>query len=157
MRCGLAAGWVLGLSVVSFGMTPAVAQDTATVNARLDALFGEHEAYREFLVRLQELIARDERREVAALVSYPLTTGRAGRRHLIRTPEQFVSQYGTLLPAATRAVVREQTYDKLFANDRGVMIGAGEIWFSAVCSDSACANRSMRIVAINPPPAGAKP
>ena len=48
------------------------------------------------------------------------------------------------------AAIKRQTYASLFANDRGVMIGDGEVWFSAVCRDAACKDAPIRIIAINP-------
>jgi hypothetical protein len=149
--------WALGLVSWQWATAPAAAQDAAAVDARLDALFGEHEPYHEFLTRLQRAVAQDARREVAALVSYPLVTRFGGQPHIIRTPAQFVSDYTMLLPPATLAVIRAQAYETLFANDRGVMIGSGEVWFSAVCGDGACAARGVRITAINPPSTGESP
>jgi hypothetical protein len=153
----MACVWALGL-VSSIGCdAPAAAQDAATVDARLDTLFGEHQPYRAFLARLQRAVAADARREVAELVSYPLAARLGGHQHIIRTPRQFVAEYSELLPPQTLTAIRTQAYDSLFANDRGVMIGAGEVWFSAVCSDKACAARAVRIIAVNPPVAGEPP
>lgn len=50
----------------------------------------------------------------------------------------------TLLSLAPAA----QTYATLFARERGMMIGAGELWFGGTCSDPAC--QQPWIIAINP-------
>jgi hypothetical protein len=40
----------------------------------------------------------------------------------------------------------------MFANWHGMMIGRGEVWFSALCDEGgaeSCKNRRIRIVSIN--------
>jgi hypothetical protein len=129
----------------------ASAQNAEVVDARLDTLFGAHQPYRDFLERLKAATSSDAREEVSRLVSYPLVTHIAGHKVTIRTPAQFLSHYSLLLPEATLAAVRLQTYADLFANAQGVMIGSGQIWFSGICQDRGCSSRVVRITAINPP------
>ena len=47
--------------------------------------------------------ARDERDQVAALVSYPLRTRLKGKSLRLTTPAQFLGHYDELLPPKTRA------------------------------------------------------
>lgn len=82
---------------------PAVAANSPEVEARLDRLFGVHEPYRIFLQDLQSAVARDERDQVAALVSYPLRTRLKGKSLRLTTPAQFLGHYDELLPPKTRA------------------------------------------------------
>jgi hypothetical protein len=46
--------------------------------------------------------------------------------------------------------IERQTYGTLFANDQGVMIGDGQVWFGAVCDETSCAEPRIRIIALNP-------
>ena len=136
---------------------PATAGSTASeptaaaVDARLDLLFGGHDAYRSFLQDLQVAVAGNMREQVAGMVSYPLSTKLQGRAVRIRTPRQFLSHYEALLPPQTRRLLAQQSYRGLFANSAGVMLGSGELWFSGVCQDQACDSRAIKITALNPP------
>jgi|HubBroStandDraft_1064217.scaffolds.fasta_scaffold02351_4 hypothetical protein len=143
--------WSSLLAVLMLVSAPLAAQDPGSIDARLDILFGEHDSYRRFLTDLQQAVAKDARSEVAAMVAYPLTTHIAGKKIILQTPAEFLQHYDQLLPAKALAVIRAQTYPALFANAQGVMIGAGEVWFSGVCADSTCGSRTVRITAINPP------
>lgn len=143
-------GGCLALGLVLTGGA-ASAQNATAVDARLDTLFGAHQPYRDFLTRLQAAINADSHDEVARLISYPLVTHISGHKVSIRTPAQFLRHYSLLLPEATLAAVRMQTYGALFANAQHVMIGSGQIWFSGICQDSACTSRAVRVTAINPP------
>jgi hypothetical protein len=120
------------------------------IDARLDLLFGEHDPYRTFLRELQAAVAADQRTQVAAMVSYPLSAKIDGHRIRIRSTRQFLSHYEELLPQTTRALIAAQSYEELFVNSQGVMIGRGQVWFSGVCSDELCSKRTIRIIALNP-------
>jgi hypothetical protein len=142
--------WVLSASL-ALAVGVAAAGDAAAVDGRLDTLFGEHRPYREFLADLQHAVAEGPRERVARLVSYPLRTTVAGRRLTLSSAREFLAHYDKVLPPASITAIRDQLYGELFANANGVMIGSGEVWFSAVCSDEQCHTRPIRIVALNPP------
>jgi hypothetical protein len=121
------------------------------VDSRLDLLFGEHGPYRTFLGALQAAVAADDRRQVAAMIGYPLKTRLHGQVVHIRTTQQFLGHYEELLPPATRAAIAAQSYQALFVNSQGVMIGSGQLWFSGVCNDQLCSRRTIKVIALNPP------
>ena len=58
-------------------------------------------------------------------------------------------EYDRILAAQVVAAIEAQTYATLFGRDQGVMIGSGEVWFSGICSDTACQLPTVRIIAIN--------
>ncbi len=120
------------------------------IDARLDLLFGEHDPYRAFLRDLQAAVAADQRSRVAAMVSYPLKARIHGHVVRIGTTQQFFGHYDELLPQATRAQIAAQSYEGLFVNSQGVMIGSGQLWFSGVCGDELCSRRTIKIIAFNP-------
>ena len=120
------------------------------VSVRLDTLFGSHESLEQFLASLQEDCADKRWPAIAAKIAYPLKTRIAGHSINIRNPSEFIAHSEDLLTPKVLAAIERQTYASLFANDRGVMIGDGEVWFSAVCKDADCKNAPVKIIAINP-------
>ena len=136
------------LAMVSGGV--AVAQTDQATSARLDALFGEHEPYQKFLTALKAAVSADDKEAVAAMIAYPLETTIAGEQVTLESAGSFVQRYDRLFTPAVVADVERQTYATLFAAAEGVMIDDGEIWFSGVCSDQACSEATIRIIAVNP-------
>jgi hypothetical protein len=137
-----------GVALAVLGPDPAPAQSDEATSARLEALFGDHEAYREFLIALQAAVAAGDRAAVAAMVAYPLQTTIAGEP-TIGSAAGFLRHYDRLLTPAVVAAIERQTYASLFANAEGVMIGDGEIWFSGTCPDTACTEVRVKVIAIN--------
>jgi hypothetical protein len=151
LYCGaLICAFVLAKPAVLHAAVEVEPADRAAINSRLDALFGSHLPYDKFLQTLKECTAAHDWRALAALVAYPIRIKIAGERRRISSPEQFLQHANTLLSARVIAAIREQQYVTLFANDRGVMIGDGEIWFSGICGDTRCVDRTIKITAINP-------
>jgi hypothetical protein len=142
------AATLLLLSVAQ--ATPPLAAGAGGTDARLDLLFGEHDPYRAFLRALQTAVAADDRKQVAAMVSYPLRAKLHGHALSIHTTQQFLSHYDELLPRATRTLIAAQTYEALFVNAQGVMIGSGQVWFSGVCNDELCSRRPIKVIGFNP-------
>jgi hypothetical protein len=120
------------------------------LNQRLDVLFGEHEPYREFLRDLQGAVAANARQQVAAMVSYPLRTRIRDQIVRLGDAQQFLAHYAEILTPKTVEAISRQSYQGLFANSRGVMIGTGQVWFSGICLDASCRVRTIRIIAFNP-------
>jgi len=141
----------LCIALAMAAAAPGPARSDEATSARLDALFGAHEPYESFLARLQEAVAAEDRRSVAAMIAYPLETRVAGEPATLAAPEDVVRRYDQLFMAPVVAAIARQTYATLFATAEGVMVGDGEIWFSGVCGDEACADVAVRIIAINPP------
>jgi hypothetical protein len=144
------------LLIVIAVMPPGVAQPADTspgppdIDARLDTLFGSHDSVRRFLMSLKQNSANKRWPDIALMVAYPIKVRIAGHLVRIRNSAEFISHSEDLLTPKVLAAIKRQTYASLFANDRGVMIGDGEVWFSAVCRDAACKDAPIRIIAINP-------
>jgi hypothetical protein len=145
---------LLAAAILLAGGAPAASPEpppgNGGIDARLDLLFGEHDPYRTFLQVLQAAVAGDDRRQVAAMVSYPLKPRIHGQVVRLRSVQQFLRHYDALLPPTTRAALATQSYETLFVNSQGVMIGNGELWFSGVCNDQRCSRRTIRLIAFNP-------
>lgn len=104
-----------------------------------------------FLTKLQAAVAGNDARSVAAMTQFPLTVnGRPGARDSAR----FVQGFDVIFNDRVRSAVLHARVENLFASYRGLMIGSGQVWISAVCAGSAgaipCAGkRTIAIIAIN--------
>ena len=137
------------LSLVSASL-PAFAQSDAETSKTLDTLFGDHVAYQDFLTALQKAVADADKPVVAEMVSYPLRTKVSGKETTLKDVKDFIALYDAIVTAKIAAAIKDQTYARLFANSEGVMIGSGEVWFSGICSDTACTKQFVKIIAFNP-------
>ncbi|WP_026872945.1 hypothetical protein [Inquilinus limosus] len=135
------------LSVGSPG--PAGAQSVAEVNSTLDSLFGDHKPYERFFTELKKAIAESDKETVASMVDYPFQARINGKAVKLRDKEHFVADYDQIITPKVKNAVAKQTYETLFANWQGVMIGDGVVWFSGICNDATCNKSEVRIIAIN--------
>lgn len=108
------------------------AQTKAEVDASLDGLFGAHQPYVTFFDALKKAVAADDKAAVAAMVDYPFQARINGKSVKLRDTAHFVADYDKIVTAKIKTAVAKQTYETLFANWQGVMIGDGEVWFSGV-------------------------
>jgi hypothetical protein len=148
MRAGffvLLAAWLMSGSHATLA-----GESAEDVDQRLDVLFGEHEPYRAFLRDLQRAVAANARQQVAAMISYPLRIRIRDQVVQLGDAQQFLAHYEELLTPKTLEAISRQSYQGLFANSRGVMVGTGEVWFSGICQDAGCRVRAIRIIAFNP-------
>ncbi|MGK9236217.1 hypothetical protein KXS07_30640 [Inquilinus limosus] len=135
------------LSVGSAGS--AGAQSAAEVNANLDSLFGDHKPYEQFFTKLKKAVAESDKETVASMIDYPFQARINGKAAKVRDQEHFVADYDQIVTPKVKNAVAKQTYETLFANWQGVMIGDGEVWFSGICNDAKCNKSTVRITAIN--------
>jgi hypothetical protein len=97
----------------------------------------------QFLARLKQAMAADDRPAVAAMVNYPLTVyGSGGGSVTYRDPAVLRARYAAVFTPEVKAAVAVAKPDNLFARDQGVMIGNGEIWMNEV-------HGSMKIITVN--------
>ena len=97
----------------------------------------------QFLARLKQAIATDNRAAVAAMVNYPLTVYASGGASVTyRDAAALRARYAQVFTPEVRAAVAAAKADDLFARDQGVMIGNGEIWMNEV-------QGSMKIITVN--------
>jgi len=125
----------------------------AAASGRLDNSGLSEPAVREFLATLQDAVKRNDAAAVAALVEYPVRINRRQGRSHIGNPRAFASRYYEIFDHRVRSIVLRQRFEDLFSNSRGIMLGAGEVWFSGICDATsaygACDNPRIRIIAIN--------
>lgn len=138
---------VVCLSVGSAG--PAGAQSAAEVNSNLDSLFGDHKPYEQFFTKLKKAVVDGDKDTVASMIDYPFQARIEGKAVKIRDEKHFVADYDQIVTSKVKDAVAKQTYETLFANWQGVMIGNGELWFNGICSDNSCKQQTVKIIAIN--------
>lgn len=126
------------------GAPAAGAQTAADMNGTLDTLFGGHAPYVAFFDALKKAVAADDRKGVAAMVSYPFRARINGKAIKLNDADHFVADYDKIVTAKVKEALARQTYATLFANWQGVSIGDGEVWFSGVG-----ASQAIKITAIN--------
>ncbi|WP_443747146.1 hypothetical protein [Asticcacaulis solisilvae] len=97
-----------------------------------------------FLNLLRTRLRADDAPGVAALVRYPISASERGHTVKITTRTKFIRHYHAIFTERFKQVVYTQPDHCMFANDQGVMIGNGEIWFDAD------RHGRYRILTINP-------
>lgn len=129
---------------------PAPTPTAPSTDATLDALFGSHEEYKTFLADLQKAAAADDKKAVTAMVAYPFTTKVAGKDTEFKDAKALTAAYDDVFTPATLLAIKNQTYETLFANQQGVMIGSGQVWFAQIMSDDPEPKpEGVKIIAIN--------
>lgn len=137
-------GTTIALLAVLMAPLPAVAETATGMNATLDSLFGEHARYHTFFDALKKAVSEGDKAAVAAMVDYPFQARIGGKSVKIRDAAHFVADYDKVVTAKVKSALHAQSYDSLFANWQGVMVGDGEIWFSGVGDAN-----EIKITAIN--------
>ncbi|EXL03629.1 hypothetical protein [Aquamicrobium defluvii] len=125
---GIAAATLVALAAP----LPVLANPVNEMNSTLDTLFGDHARYRTFFDNLKKAVAAGDKATVAAMIDYPFQARIGGKSLKIRDTAHFVADYDQIITAKVKHAVQGQTYETLFANWQGVMVGDGEIWFSGV-------------------------
>jgi hypothetical protein len=97
----------------------------------------------QFLARLKQAVAADDRATVTAMVNYPLTVYSSGGRPMTyRDTAALSANYARVFTPEVKATIAAAKADNLFARDQGVMIGNGEIWMNEI-------HGSMKIITVN--------
>jgi hypothetical protein len=106
---------------------------------------------RAFLSRLQTAVRSGDRRSILRLIAFPLRVNGLSGVRFYRDEKSVERDFDQIFtPKVTRAIL-DQRPDRLFTRDQGVMIGDGEVWFSASCTDTECSTTGpVRITSINP-------
>jgi hypothetical protein len=97
----------------------------------------------QFVARLKQAVAADDRAAVAAMVNYPLTVNAAGGRSMTyRNAAALSANYARVFTPEVKAAIAAAKANDLFSRDQGVMIGNGEIWMNEL-------HGAMKIVTVN--------
>jgi hypothetical protein len=97
----------------------------------------------EFVVRLKQAMAADDRTAIAGMVNYPLrVNSAAGRPRFYRNAAALRANYARVFTPEIKEAIAAAKPADLFARDQGVMIGNGEIWMNEI-------GGSMKIITVN--------
>ena len=97
----------------------------------------------QFVARLKQAVAADDRAAIAGMVRYPLrVNSAAGRPTFYRNAAALSANYTQVFTPGVKAAVAAARPDDLFARDQGVMIGNGEIWINET-------GGAMKIITVN--------
>lgn len=100
-----------------------------------------------FLKSLQSAVALGNRTKVATLVHYPLKVWLDGEETAITNESELQARYSRIFDADVRKAISEARVDTLFANQQGVMLDSGRVWFRPLPERK----NALKIVAINDP------
>lgn len=101
-----------------------------------------------FLTHLKQAVASGNKQAVSKLIAYPISVSLQGKKREITSREEFEAHYAEIVTDKVAKAVQNQSYEGLSANSKGVMIGSGELWFSATKGPSGKFDQ-YRVIAIN--------
>ncbi len=103
---------------------------------------------RGFLTQLKQALASGNKQAVSKLIAYPISVSLQGKKRKITSREEFEAHYAEIVTENVAKAVQNQSYEHLSANSKGVMIGSGELWFSATKGQSGKFDQ-YRVIGIN--------
>ena len=89
----------------------------------------DYAAFKQQFLAFQEAAARGDKESVAAFALYPIRVNVGKVAVNVADQTAFIEQYDRIMTEPVRKALADQDADSLFANDKGVMVGRGEIWF----------------------------
>ena len=98
-----------------------------------------------------ELVSRVEPGEAAAKAGIKqgdIITKVDGKDETYENAAALTKAYDDVFTPGILVAIKSQTYETLFANDMGVMIGNGQVWFSEVGEGE---EKAVKIIGINQP------
>ena len=104
-----------------------------------------------FLLEIQDSLRTDDKEKLASLVYYPITISRfeGENNKEIQNAEEFIANYEKIVTPEWKDIILAQEPARLFTNWQGVRVSRGELWFTAICTDSSCQDSKLYIVTIN--------
>jgi hypothetical protein len=139
------------LALVLLTLCPAfvLGQKTTTATDQsIDTLLGDHVKFQHLMTALQQDVAAHDAAAVAILVHYPFTATIDGKDVTLQIPMDFTHNYDNIITPAIAEVIKNQRYEDLFVNYKGVMFGSGELWIGAICRDKSCAQSDLKVITI---------
>jgi hypothetical protein len=105
----------------------------------------------DFLLEIQDSLRTADKAKLASLVYYPITISRfeGDNDKEIQNAEEFIANYEKIVTPEWKVIILSQEPARLFTNWQGVMVHRGELWFTAICTDTSCQESELYIVTIN--------
>jgi len=108
---------------------PASSQNSSQGNPLEVAGVTDYAAFKKQFLTFQDAVARNDREQAATFALYPIRVNVGKVAVNVADKEAFVKQYDRILTEDVRKALAAQDVNTLFANDKGIMVGNGEIWF----------------------------
>jgi hypothetical protein len=124
----------------------------AAVDQAIDEALGDHRQYRAVIEGFQQAVAAHDADAAAELVDYPISVTIDGGEVTLNDANAFARRYDEFMTPAITTAITSQKYEELFVNYKGVMFGDGQVWVNGICSDTACNEFDVRVVAIQSGP-----
>jgi hypothetical protein len=80
-------------------------------------------------LRFWQAVNQGDKATVASLIDYPIRLSVAGNMVAIHSAPELLKQYDAVFTPAYRKAIAADFPLNMFANDRGISLGAGEVWF----------------------------
>jgi len=126
----------------------AAAPAAGQARTRIERLLGDADSYERVFKALQQGVASDDRAAVAALMRYPVRVETAAGKRDIADATAFQRDYAQIITPPVAQAIAAQSFDTVFANQQGVMIGSGQVWLNGTCVDKACSRSDVKVVTI---------
>ena len=134
-----------------FGAVEAYPEEKSA-SGRFEAAGLKEAEVRDFFRVLREGVLNRRKDEVARLVEFPLRVNDCKRTLSIQRKD-FKRRFSWVFGGQVFKAVKEAKFETLSANYQGVMIGAGEVWFSGICegppAKGDCSKYRIRVTAVN--------
>lgn len=96
-----------------------------------------------FAKNIKLYITSDKKKELAEMIQYPINVTIRDMKKTINSPEEFIQSYDDIITADFKDKIGKSYTRYLFSNDKGIMMGNGEIWIHSLN------DKGLRIFAIN--------
>lgn len=97
-----------------------------------------------FFHRVQTALRNNNRRQIAAMVNYPLQTTLGRERTRIRSRDELLAHFDQIFNPEVRCAVLATTDKDVWGNDQGFMVGNGAIWFDAILPNTPSPNPNAK-------------
>lgn len=115
---------------------------------RIESLLGDADAYQAVFNDLQRSVAAKDVDAVAALMRYPLLVHVGGKKRQVADAATFKREYQQIITPDIAKAIAAQTFDGLFVNWEGAMIGKGQVWIGGKCLDKACTRSEVKVITV---------
>lgn len=122
------AAWVAPIDSASANVKVTTASSSQPNNPYKVAGIDDPAAFHAFFFKLQQAVAKNDKKAVASMMSYPLNVNTNGKKYKFRTPARFIAKYDSILTPEIKRTLGYAIEEELFANWRGVMVGGGDLW-----------------------------
>lgn len=82
-------------------------------------------------LRFWQAVKRGDKATVASMVAYPLRLRISGSMTTIHNTQELLKQYDTIFTSGFRQTIEADLPRNMFANDRGISLAGGGVWFNA--------------------------